>query len=261
MVFLPKQVGTLALALTLGLGAGACTPRPAVTPPPEPAPPDGQNVRDPAPSDDTDPNPDEPNPVEDPDPSADESPPQAAGKACVVELHGKGGTGAGTSVSGDLTFVHPTGNASGWGGRQWLYFPESGYEQVRQTVGAAIDQAGCGRVIVHGFSNGAAAAAKLFCRGERFDNRVVGYIVDDPVPDHGVIGCKPASGARIRLYWTGGLSTATDGWSCAEQDWTCEGGSTIGIKRYASALGAEAKQSENTQHAIYSSPPEYQGWL
>jgi hypothetical protein len=141
-----------------------------------------------------------------------------------------------------------------------LYFPETLYQQVREIVAGAIDSGKCRQVIVHGFSNGASAAAKLYCRGERFGDRIRGYIVDDPVPD-AVNGCKPPDGVRLRLYWTGALSQATDGWNCAAGDWTCEGGQTIGIEKYARALGVEVTPSVHTTHAKYSSPPEYVDWF
>jgi pimeloyl-ACP methyl ester carboxylesterase len=179
----------------------------------------------------------------------------------VVLLHGKGGAALGSSVTGDITYLRPGGNADAWGGRQWLYFPEDRYQQMRALLAGEIGRAGCGQVIVQGFSNGAAAAAKLYCRGEGFDDRVTGYIIDDPVPDHAVEGCKPTSGVRLRLYWTGGLSVATDGWPCATQDWTCEGGRTIGIEKYGRALGADVKKSIHTTHAEYPSPPEQTAWF
>lgn len=249
---------------------GACSPdRPPVDPvpirdarpvPEDPPPP----VDEPSDHDDhaaapvATPEPANPPPTTTPEPSAPTTP---SGKKCVVFLHGKGAGAVGSSSEGDVTVVRPGGNADGWGGKQWLYFPDARYQQVRTTVQGAIDGAGCGQVIVKGFSNGAAAAAKLYCRGERFGGKVVGYVVDDPVPDQGVIGCKPASGMKVRLYWTGGLSGATDGWSCAKEDWTCEGGSTIGIAKYGRALGTEVKQSIHTQHAEYSTPPEISAWF
>lgn len=248
----------------------ACTPdRPPVEPVPirdaRPAPENPPTPVD-EPSDDdehaaappTAPEPTDPPPTTAPEPVEPAAP---TGKKCVVFLHGKGAGAVGSSSEGDVTVVRPGGNADGWGGKQWLYFPDSRYQQVRTTVQGAIDGAGCGRVIVKGFSNGAAAAAKLYCRGERFGGKVVGYLVDDPVPDHGVIGCKPATGMKVRLYWTGGLSGAVDGWSCTKDDWTCEGGSTIGIEKYGRALGTEVKQSIHAQHAEYSSPPEIGAWL
>jgi hypothetical protein len=196
-----------------------------------------------------------------PQPSAAEPLHRPAGKRCVVLLHGKGGTAQPGRVTEGTTFIQPGGNADGWGGRQWLYFPEARYQQVRAIVQSAIDDAGCGPVIVQGFSNGAATAAKLYCRGERFGQHVIGYIADDPVPDHGVDACKPAPGVRMRVYWTGALASATDGWSCAQLDWTCEGDSTIGIERYARALATQVQRSIHTTHAEYAAPPEQTAWF
>jgi pimeloyl-ACP methyl ester carboxylesterase len=187
--------------------------------------------------------------------------PPGAAKKCVVLLHGKSGGAQPSFVNADIEYLRPGGNGTGWGSREWRYFPASGYTQVRDTVAGALDAAGCGHAVVQGFSNGGAAAAKLYCRGEDFGGRVIGYIVDDPVPDEAVLGCQPRAGMQLKLYWTGGLGIATDGWSCAAQDWTCEGGRTIGIARYARELGAEAAQSIHTTHAEYGSPPEAAAWL
>jgi hypothetical protein len=195
-------------------------------------------------------------------PPAAESAPAPGGTRCVVRLHGKGGGAAGThAASGGVVEVAPGGNAPAWGGLVWQYFPDSGYGGARNNVVSAADAAGCGRIIVVGFSNGASFAAKLYCRGETFGGRLVGVVVDDPVVDHAVEGCHPASGVRVALYWTGALAaTATPGWNCAEQDWTCEGGTTVGIDAYQSALGVGHKQSPHTSHAPYSSPPELGSW-
>jgi pimeloyl-ACP methyl ester carboxylesterase len=187
--------------------------------------------------------------------------PPGAAKKCVLLLHGKGGGAQPGSVNADIEYLRPGGNAEGWGGREWRYFPEEGHAQVRASLDAALTAAGCGHAIVQGFSNGGAAAAKLYCRAEDFGGRVIGYIIDDPVPDEAVLGCKPRAGMRLQLYWTGGLGVATDGWSCAAQDWTCEGGHTIGIPRYARELGASVVQSIHTTHAEYASPPEVVAWF
>lgn len=160
-----------------------------------------------------------------------------------------------------MVYLRPGGNGEAWGGRQWLYFPDDRYREMRDAIAAAIQNAGCAQAIVQGFSNGAAAAAKLYCRGERFGGRVKGYIVDDPVTDHGVDTCAPAEGIPVRIYWTGALSVATDGWSCQTQDWTCEGGQTIGIVRYAQALRTEVQRSIHASHTEYASPPEQQAWF
>jgi hypothetical protein len=182
----------------------------------------------------------------------------SAGSAdCVVTLHGKGGSGAATTTAGGIVRVAPTGNASAWGGREWRYFPESGYQGALAIVRRAVDQAGCGRVIVGGFSNGGAFAAKLYCRGEHLGGRLVRVVVDDPVVDHAVTGCAPADGVPVTLYWTGALAgQARPGWNCANADWTCEGGTTIGIDAYAAALGTPAKRSPVGGHSPYTNAPE-----
>jgi hypothetical protein len=210
----------------------------------------------------------EPSTAAAPAPTVTESPPAAenpappGGLRCIVRLHGKGG-GAGGSrpVAGGLVEVSPGGNGAAWGGREWMYFPESGYASARASVASAADAAGCGRIIINGFSNGGAFAAKLYCRGETFGGRLVGVVVDDPVVDHAVVGCAPASGVRIALYWTGALdATALPGWNCAEQDWTCEGGTTIGIAAYESAMGVGRRQSAHGSHVWFTNPPELTSW-
>ncbi len=181
--------------------------------------------------------------------------------SCVLHLHGKSGTGAATARFAGLRHVCPAGNAEGWGGRQWLYFPEPRYREMRDALRAAIAKSRCDRVIVHGFSNGAAAAAKLYCRGESFQHKVVGYVLEDPVPDHGVDACRPDPALKLRLYWTGALQQPVPGWRCAERDWTCEGDQTIGIAAYARALGTVAVPSIHRTHRPQESPPEYGLWL
>jgi pimeloyl-ACP methyl ester carboxylesterase len=176
-------------------------------------------------------------------------------------LHGKGGSGAAPYDSGGVAYLAPSGNAAGWGGRQWLYFPESAYQQARAEVAAAIDDRGCGEVIVNGFSNGGAFAARLYCEGETFGGRLVGVIADDPVPDHGADGCHRPRGVRMTLYWTGALAaTAQPGWNCAEQDWTCLGGSTVGIDAYAANLGTPVLKSPHDSHQPYTDAPQLNAW-
>lgn len=176
-----------------------------------------------------------------------------------MRLHGKGGSGADTVVNDGVTVVSPSGNADGWGARQWLYFPDGEYEAARAII--AEDVASCDQIIVDGFSNGAAFAAKLFCRGESFDGRLVRVVVDDPVVDAAVEGCAPAPSVDVVLYWTGALEgTALPGWDCESGGWTCEGGTTIGIDAYASALGAEVLDSPFDDHQWYLDAPEVADW-
>jgi hypothetical protein len=188
-------------------------------------------------------------------------PPPASGQRCLVRLHGKGGSGGGTYRSGDVTVIEPTGNAPGWGGRQWLYFAPASYASAASGVIAAVDAAGCGQVIVNGFSNGGAMAMKLYCRGETFGGRLVGVVVDDPVPDHGADGCARPGGVALTVYWTGALDhPAQPGWNCAEGDWTCEGGTTVGIGTYAANAGVAAKASPHGSHTWYENAPEIRAW-
>ena len=164
-----------------------------------------------------------------------------------MRLHGKGGGGAETVVEDGVSVISPDGNAEGWGGRQWLYFPDGEYTAARTAVEAATAE--CDQLIIHGFSNGAAFAAKLYCRGETFGGRLVRVVVDDPVVDAGVKDCSPDPSVGVTLYWTGALEAqAQPGWDCAEADWTCEGGHTIGIDAYAESLGhpAEAEPLRST---------------
>src|SRR5262245_38440101 len=183
-----------------------------------------------------------------------------ASSRCVVRLHGKGESGS-TDETDRRGFVNisPTGNADGWGGRQWLYFPEGEYAEARDIVVEAVDR--CTDVIIDGFSNGASFAAKLYCSGEDLDGRLVRVVVDDPVPDHGVEGCDPAAGVDVTLYWTGALeTTAAPGWDCREADWTCEGETTIGIGAYADHLGTDALDSAHSEHVWFRDAPELADW-
>jgi hypothetical protein len=174
-------------------------------------------------------------------------------------LHGKGGDGAETALEDGVSVISPRGNAEGWGGRQWLYFPDGEYTAARQVVEDAT--AGCGRVIIGGFSNGASFAAKLYCRGETFGGRLVRVVVDDPVVDAAVEGCSPDPSVGVALYWTGALEEqAQPGWECAEADWTCEGGHTIGINAYAEALGTQPEPSPFRQHQSFVDAPELSDW-
>src|SRR3954470_24250059 len=180
---------------------------------------------------------------------------------CVVHLHGKGARGARPEVVDGLVHLWPDGNGEGWGGRQWVYFPDARYLEVRRIISDAITAASCTQALLHGSSNGASAAASLYCRSETFDGKLVGTIIDDPVPDHGVENCAPSPRARLRLYVTGALANqGVPGARCAALDWTCQGGSTIGIEAYARLLGASPVRSANTEHAPIRDPAEYHDW-
>jgi hypothetical protein len=65
----------------------------------------------------------------------------------------------------------------------------------------------------------------------------------------------------VALYWTGALEPpAVAGWSCAAGDWTCQGGSTIGIAAYGSALRTSVLQSPFSSHEAYADAPQLWSW-
>jgi pimeloyl-ACP methyl ester carboxylesterase len=181
---------------------------------------------------------------------------------CVVRLHGKGGTAQPSSVVGGVANLFPGGNADGWGGRQWLYFPADRFSEARDIVTTAVEAAGCRRMVVYGFSNGAAFAAKLYCDGETFAGRLIGVVVDDPVPDASSADCEPAPDVGVALYWTAALEQEVPAaTSCEPIDWTCEGGSTVAIETYAELLGTPVLPSPFHEHAMFSEAPEIAQWL
>jgi hypothetical protein len=101
----------------------------------------------------------------------------------------------------------------------------------------------------------------LYCQGETFDGRLVRVVIDDPVPDAAVQDCSPDPTVRVTLYWTGALDEqAQPGWDCSEADWTCDGGTTIGIDAYATALGTDVQSSPFDDHQWYTDAPELTAW-
>jgi hypothetical protein len=65
----------------------------------------------------------------------------------------------------------------------------------------------------------------------------------------------------LTIYWTGALDTpAVAGWSCSAQDWTCEGGTTVGIEAYASNSGGAVKASPHGAHRWFMDAPELGAW-
>lgn len=181
---------------------------------------------------------------------------------CIVRLHGKGGNGEPARVDGDITELSPTGNADGWGARQWVYGSDDQYAEARAIVAQTLDGAGCSSAVVNGFSNGGSFAAALYCAGEQFDRRVVGYVIDDPVPDQAVLECDPVAEVELALYWTGALDeVAAPGADCADLDWTCAGASLLGIDRYAAELGTTTIPSPYVEHQWHRDAPEVTLWL
>jgi pimeloyl-ACP methyl ester carboxylesterase len=181
---------------------------------------------------------------------------------CVVRLHGKSETGAEAEVRDGVAELAPTGNGEAGDGHEWVYDPEERYDEAVAVVADVVEQAGCTRVVLDGFSNGAAFAATVACRGETFGDTLVGVVVDDPPPDEGVVDCAPAPGVEVALYWTGALDEqAQPGADCDDIGWTCAGGRLLGLDAYAEALGVEVQESPYDEHRWYRDAPEIEAWL
>jgi hypothetical protein len=181
---------------------------------------------------------------------------------CVVALHGLGGDGRATQVGIDgVKYVYPSGNAATGNGRRWAYATDAEYAGARAVVQRAIDENGCGQVVVDGFSNGGGFAGRMYCLGETFGGAAVGYVLDDPVTDHGATGCRRATGDHIAMYWTGALDYARAGFDCRSGGWVCLGGQLVGRDAYAAHLGTTTRASIHTSHQPYQWPEEIGRWL
>lgn len=181
-----------------------------------------------------------------------------SGTRCYLGLHGWGYFGEDGVPGFTGTNVQPNGNIDlgYWStyrrnAYMWMYYddqfdyprssyPQASYEGAKAVVDAALAQRSCGQIVVQGFSNGAAFAAKMYCRGETFGGRVVGYIIDDPVTDKGVDGCAPAPGVQIRLFHSTDLmGTAGSGGPCRPNlTWFCDGNWRYTAAQYDALIGA-----------------------
>ncbi|MEP1124967.1 MAG: hypothetical protein ABJH68_13875 [Ilumatobacter sp.] len=188
--------------------------------------------------------------------SQDESTP------CIVSLHGKGGDATPTETSGGLTLLGPRGNDEGWGGRQWNYLDDDSYAAAVSIVAGSIEDDACDSVAIHGFSNGASFAARLYCDAETFGGRLVGVVIDDPVTDTATENCEPDPDVDATLYWTGALeSQAPAGTDCGGIDWTCKDGVVIGIGAFADAAGLDVTPSPFVEHRRFDDAPDPARWL
>ena len=162
-----------------------------------------------------------------------------AGGRCVVRLHGKGGTGAPTTTSGDVTRDLADGQRRRLGRQAVAVLPgrrvrRGAWRSSRDAV------AGCGPIIVDGFSNGASFAAAMYCHGETFDGRLVRVIVDDPVTDHAVDDCTPdpsVSPSRCTPPARSSAGAGRDG-SARTSTGRARAARRIGIEAWATARSA-----------------------
>lgn len=185
---------------------------------------------------------------------------EVTAERCLVRVHGRSETGGDPIDRGDHAEILPTGNDTAGDGFQWRYGTDEEVAAVTTRIGDWIDAVGCEEVILNGFSNGGAAVGALHCRGETFGGRVIGVVIDDPVPDDAVADCSPDPDVAVTLYWTGGLTEAVAGASCDEIGFTCAGDELLGIDAYAQALGVTVTPSPHEAHVWYRQAPENSAW-
>lgn len=181
--------------------------------------------------------------------------------ACLIELHGRSDGGAAPRQEDEWAVLRPDGNEPWDSGRVWIYDTDESLAAARGQVTEVADAAGCTTIALHGFSNGAAFAAALACTGETLDGRLVGVVVDDPVPDDASPACAVDPDVEVAVYWTGGLEVV-GGDSCDDLGWTCAGSDQlVGIDEFARRLGAEVQPSVQEEHTVHPAPPELAVWL
>jgi pimeloyl-ACP methyl ester carboxylesterase len=182
--------------------------------------------------------------------------------SCVIWIHGRSDRGAAATVVDGRAEVSPDGNAVFGDGFEWRYGTPGELDEAAAIVEAALDAAGCDAAVLAGFSNGAAFVAALHCSGRTFDGRVTGVVVDDPVTDEAVVGCDPADGVPVAVYWTEALAgQSAPGTRCDDIGFTCSGDELIGIDAYAAALGVAPLASPFTEHRWHRDAPEIDEWL
>jgi hypothetical protein len=175
---------------------------------------------------------------------------------CIVALHGKGANGAPTYQSDGTFLIAPNGNAAAGSGRQWIYASPDEFAQASEIVASAITSVGCTQVVVAGFSNGGALAAKLYCRGVTFGGRVVGFIINDPVTDQSIEPCSP-SAPNVVLTQSDELSGYIGAGGPCPSAWTCEG-SLFSQAVYAARLGLTPIRHSN--HTMVPYLPYAASW-
>lgn len=134
------------------------------------------------------------------------NPPVVDGKKCSLHLHWAGGGAQPDQRDSNGYWKVWPGSPDGafWlydGPHNSAYDPDSTadvakYNELVSYLKNFLDARECGPVLLIGYSNGGGFAAKLFCKGEDFGGRVWGVIVDDPVMDEGVLGCRPSRNIR-----------------------------------------------------------------
>lgn len=187
-----------------------------------------------------------------------------SGVRCEMNLHWYGPGGAPGVTQADRNAPPPESSIKFWprapyqaywnydGPHNFTYDPgatadEQAYQSLVMYLRGHLEQRNCGPTIILGYSNGGGLAAKLYCRGEDFGDRVFGYIVDDPVMDNGVLNCQPSSNIRkTHFIHSSELSdaaagAASIGYSCNVTTWYCEDNRTMSLTQYEARIGVDSQ--------------------
>lgn len=181
--------------------------------------------------------------------------------SCLVRVHGRSETGAEPRSRDGYLELAPIGSVTSGDGHMWQYDTGQQLADGVDRIRAAVDAAGCEHVALHGFSNGGGFTGAMICSGEDLGGRLVGAVIDDPVPDQGAVDCQRDPDLPVVVYWTGSLTDATPGRSCASLWWECAGETLVGIDAYAEALGVAVTPSPHDDHVWYDDPPEVRAYL
>lgn len=190
--------------------------------------------------------------------------PPVSGRNCTLYLHGAGQQNnvSDTNTSDGFFYAQPRTpgiyNEAFWeydGPHTYSQTPatgESDYQTIRNYLENYLNSRNCGKTLVEGSSNGGGLAAKLYCRGEDFGQRVWAYVVDDPVMDMAVVNCSPSSNVR-RVYFTHSTELKNDaafavnnhGGNCAYagQGWYCHDNRTMTVAQYENYIGVDSVES------------------
>lgn len=178
-----------------------------------------------------------------------------------MRVHGRSETGALPVERDGYLELAPIGTTTSGDGHMWEYDDPDDRADGLARITEAVDAAGCERVVLHGFSNGGGFVGALVCDGEDLDGRLVGAVVDDPVPDEGTEDCDRDPELPVVVYWTGALVQATPGATCESLGWICAGDTVVGIDAYAAGLGVDVTASPMTEHAWFDDAPEVREFL
>lgn len=204
------------------------------------------------------------------------TPPAPNGKKCTAFLHGAGGYADfaetwGQYNSQPVTIVFPRSpQGQFWeydGPHDFQYDPssqtdEQSYNAVVTRIKTSLSSDGCtGPLLLVGGSNGGAAAAKIYCRGETFEGRLQGIILDDPVPDQAVLNCSRQN-LKFKVYTysdeltneanqAGGVS-----YRCKDMpsQWYCENDTALSRARFEQEIGFAGVRQRQFHSCTWSAP-------